>query len=605
MAPTKEIDYHRHPVQRLIALTCFIMEASVAPSFEELKASPVYAAEQDARRKRYRVLYDILILPEERQALLKAARRGIDRLTSDVLRLERIEQALDTGRVPTKADIAFLTRRLADLDDGDDVRVEMYTVKVRHYRSLLDRFERRADLGTREFTYLGRLVASEATETRRMLRVLEFVRDEMTAVGEEAERFERMAEVVKEGGRPPKADLDFLADRVLGRSDEDKADEAAYRAKTRRFQALIVRLVARRKPDPAETSYLYWLLVREGEGDACTARDLQAVSAGKALSPPQVDSAITTADFLARHPMSLLEEKRETDRIRAMFERDKSVLLEMGVPLEVVTRQDGQPGYRIAAGSNEPVKLGADERLAMATALRFFLGSGTPFSGPAMTLLLKLGYRCSDLSALDAVPVSWLESPPTREALNRLTDAVRRKKSVTFSYRSLGSEAARRHVVEPYGMISRDGRWYLVGRSDLHEGVVTFKLDRLESKVKVNEARPKSADFRVPPGFDVEKATTWAWDDHATDVKVRFGPRRDGKGRLTYAYDTPPASAPAVVKRSRVLKDRSLEVVYEVDYLYPFVDWLLGFGTDARAVTPREVVKLIKERLQAALKVVG
>jgi proteasome accessory factor B len=222
-----------------------------------------------------------------------------------------------------------------------------------------------------------------------------------------------------------------------------------------------------------------------------------------------------------------------------------------------------------------------------------------------MTLLLKLGYRCADLSALDAVPVSWLESPGTREALNRLTDAIKRKKSVAFAYRSMGAGAARRHTVEPYGLISRDGFWYVVGRSDLHEGPVTFKLDRIESKVKVNELRPRSADFRVPAGFDVEKATTWAWDDHTTDVRVRFGPRRDGKGNVTYTYDAPPTSAPAKAKRQRPMKDGSLEVVYEVDYLHPFVDWLLGFGTDARAVSPREVASLIRERLGGVLKGVG
>lgn len=600
-----ELDYHRHPVQRLIALTCFILEAAEPQTLEELKASPVYAAELGQRRKRYRVLYDIFLIDEERAALARAAGSGIARLQADGQRLARIGERLDTGHPPTKADIAFLEKRLAGLADGDSVRLELYTVPVRSYRSLLRRFDSRENLRTIEFTYLGRLVSSEAAETRRLLSVLGFLREEMAAMGEEAERFERLSEVVKNGGRPPKADIDFLADRVLGRSDEDKSDEAAYRAKTRRYQSLVGRLAARRKLDPADSSFLYWLLVREGEDGSCTARDLQSILSGRELSGDDLESAVSTADFLARHPRSLLEERREFDRIRAMFERDKGSLIEMGVPLEVVTREDGQPGYRIIQGKDEELRLSADERLALATALRFFLGSGTPFSGPAMTLLLKLGYRCADLSALDAVPVSWLESPPTRDALNRLTDAIKRRKSVGFAYRSLGSERPRRHAVEPYGLISRDGRWYLVGRSDLHEGVVTFKLDRIESKVKVNELRPRSADFKVPLRFDVEKATTWAWDDHSTDVKVRFGPRVDEKGNLAYVYDSPPVSAPAKVKSFRSMKHQSLEVVYEVDYLYPFVDWLLGFGTDARAVSPREVVSLVKERLGGVLKGVG
>ena len=87
------------------------------------------------------------------------------------------------------------------------------------------------------------------------------------------------------------------------------------------------------------------------------------------------------------------------------------------------------------------------------------------------------------------------ESRPDASLLMLLSDAVQSQRRVKLTYRSDREEITHR-TVEPYGLVGRQGKWYLVGFCRLRVDYRTFRLDRIQ------EATPLTEPFRKQEGFD-------------------------------------------------------------------------------------------------------
>lgn len=287
----------------------------------------------------------------------------------------------------------------------------------------------------------------------------------------------------------------------------------------------------------------------------------------------------------------------EKNALHKMFERDKEELRDMGVEIEVKKTGDGEDGYRIPRGSYylPQLELTPEERVALTMVSRLFLGSGTPFSGPARSALMKLVF--DDGASLDDVPhVHWVEAPGDSDALGAILEGLTRRKLLEFSYRALDATESIERAVEPYGLFNRWGYWYLVGLCHTRDETRCFKLDRIVSRVEVNDKKPRTPDFEVPRGFDVHKEIPWEWPppQGAEDIEssVVFS------SRLTFARETGPARHLREERR----EDGSLEVTYEVGDPEQFIEWVLGFGSDARITAPAELVDMVTGRLRGILK---
>ena len=92
-----------------------------------------------------------------------------------------------------------------------------------------------------------------------------------------------------------------------------------------------------------------------------------------------------------------------------------------------------------------------------------------------------------------------IASLPIAPALATLFDAFRRRAVVTFSYR------AETRTVEPWGLSSKRGHWYVVGFDRDRDAVRAFRADRIDGDVEVGE----SDAFEVPGDFRP--------DDHIED----------------------------------------------------------------------------------------
>jgi proteasome accessory factor B len=226
----------------------------------------------------------------------------------------------------------------------------------------------------------------------------------------------------------------------------------------------------------------------------------------------------------------------------------------------------GATGYWIDRAAYElpALALTASERQALQLAVAAVRVGGE--SGGLA--LLKLGVGDGDGEAGPLVAAL-----PSLPALPVLFDANARRASVRFSYRG------RERSVDPYGLLTRDGFWYVVGLEHQSAQRKTFRVDRIEGEVSVGEA----GAVEVPAGFDVATAVP---DD----------PKQLGDGSPAEALVAVDALRAASVVREvgegAVVERRpGGEVVVRVPCtnLAAFRSWVLGLLEHAEVVEPPEV----------------
>ncbi len=274
------------------------------------------------------------------------------------------------------------------------------------------------------------------------------------------------------------------------------------------------------------------------------------------------------------------------EAFRRMFERDKEELRELGVPLETGTHSaahEDEVGYRIARRDYElpEVVLEPDEAAALGLAAR--LWQSAPLAGATASALLKL-----QAAGADVTPVSGALEPrvaAAEPAFAAALQAVRDARPVRFAYRAAGREGAPARRVEPWGVVSWHGRWYLVGHDRDRGAERVFRLSRV-----VGELRPDGApgDVTVPGGVDLRALVARLAGEPVRDtaqVRVRHGtclalraeagppePAEEGWDLLAVGFSDPERLA----------------------------DRVAGFGPDAVVLRPPAAREAVVRRLRAA-----
>ncbi len=184
-----------------------------------------------------------------------------------------------------------------------------------------------------------------------------------------------------------------------------------------------------------------------------------------------------------------------------MWERDKAELRDLGIPLETGRRSmfDTVDGYRIARQDYElgDVELAPDEAAAVALAAR--LWDSPELAGAARGALVKLraaGVEVDESAGMGVEP----RVSATEPAFAPLLAAVQAGRVVTFEHRPNPTADARLRTVEPWGVVSWRGRWYLVGHDRDRDDTRCFRLSRIEEPVSA--VGPTGA-VRVPDGTDL------------------------------------------------------------------------------------------------------
>ncbi|NCU82036.1 MAG: WYL domain-containing protein, partial [Acidimicrobiia bacterium] len=163
---------------------------------------------------------------------------------------------------------------------------------------------------------------------------------------------------------------------------------------------------------------------------------------------------------------------------RAAFERDKAALREMGIPIETKTLGGdaaGEVTYWVNRSNYElsDLRLTQEERMALQLAVAT-VHLGAQHGEEA---LWKLGGERILGKAAMSVNIGLVD-----ENMGTITDAVMKRKTLNFDYKG------EKRQVDPYGMLSRNGFWYIIGFDHLRRDKRVFRVDRIEGSVVAGEA---------------------------------------------------------------------------------------------------------------------
>jgi len=263
---------------------------------------------------------------------------------------------------------------------------------------------------------------------------------------------------------------------------------------------------------------------------------------------------------------------------RTTFNRDKGALVRMGIPV-ITSTLSGQDA-----------------------------GVGAYIIDKEAYALIDFGLTREELEALQIAAaavqiekpwgrqaVQWLggavEEPPTSAVAHLSTSspvlvavwtAVANRAEVTFSYHG------RARTLRPYGVINRNGFWYLVGFDTGYDAQRTYRIDRIEGDVTSGPA----GAFVRPTGFDIESSVP-------TDPKT-FG--NGASEHATVRIDANLASGViAELGRDAVVNENpdtgQIDVKVACGNFDAFRVWLFAMVDRAEVVEPESVRRRIIDEL--------
>jgi predicted DNA-binding transcriptional regulator YafY len=190
--------------------------------------------------------------------------------------------------------------------------------------------------------------------------------------------------------------------------------------------------------------------------------------------------------------------------------------------------------------------------------------------------LLKLGGNADTAASVTA-------NLPELDLLPALREAIAARSSVQFGYHG----ATR--TLHPYGLLLREGFWYVIGHDTGRDAMRTYRVDRIDGAVVAGEPD----EFERPTDFDPRAAfpsDPKEIGDSRRVAVVRIDARRAGLAERELGAD-------AVVRRG---DDGGVDVEVACANVDAFRSWLLGWGAHAEVMSPDDVREAIVSWLRAA-----
>ena len=196
---------------------------------------------------------------------------------------------------------------------------------------------------------------------------------------------------------------------------------------------------------------------------------------------------------------------------RRTLRRYIAMLEEMGIP--ITTEQGRYGGYRLVAGYKLPPMMFTDEEAqALSLGLIAARGLGLADSAPAiesvqakLDRVLPSAPKRTIAALRESVALQTGDARVNADTklLRTLSESAQTRRSASMSYRAADGAITTRDF-DVYGLVYRNGRWYVVGYCHLRKGLRTLRLDR------VAQAQVSARAFERPGGFDASEYLTRA-----------------------------------------------------------------------------------------------
>lgn len=261
-----------------------------------------------------------------------------------------------------------------------------------------------------------------------------------------------------------------------------------------------------------------------------------------------------------------------TETMERMFERDKDELRNLGIKIEVRGIDplfDDEQGYLIQEDTFQIDSNAFTQEELLYLTMAANLWHDSALHDQSKAALLKIQ------SISGPIEVDEVNSPVIRDNEDSTTlllifEAINNLAQLEFEYKG----SVRR--VNPYGLYTRDGFWYLVAQEN--DVIKTFKLVRISKSVNI---AGKSNSFLKPKDFDVKEFLRSSKPNTKSHVVILV--RKNQALALRKKYE---------VKEIDSEWDRMEFEYLMVDEL---IESLLWFGSDVVVLSP----KSIREKLIA------
>ncbi len=281
-----------------------------------------------------------------------------------------------------------------------------------------------------------------------------------------------------------------------------------------------------------------------------------------------------------------------------MFERDKNDLRQFGFDVETVTDHgwsEDDPAttrYRIGKESNRlpDVQLSPGEWTVLLLASQLWERAAL---GTAAANALRKLQASGTLSDVELPVGVQPRIRPAGQVFDDVVAAMHAQHPVSFRYLAGTTGKEEQRTVEPWGLGSRFGQWYLTGYDRSRHAPRHFRLSRFTGPVTVLEKET----YSPPANFNIRQEL-----DRLPELPLRTAVVDVRKGRLLGLRQRAeldsafgPAAGTAVTpdggdERLR-LEFRDAEVLAEE---------LASYGPDAVAREPEELVTAVRQRLRKA-----
>lgn len=295
-----------------------------------------------------------------------------------------------------------------------------------------------------------------------------------------------------------------------------------------------------------------------------------------------------------------------------LFDRDKAALREQGIPVETLPgdslfeNESASQRYRISVVeySLPELNFSAPELTVLALAAQMW--EQAAFGSAAHRAFRKVSLRSGDVHEVE-LPLIQPKLSTSDPHFDELWRATSQRQRVRFDYGSARSEVSESRTVQPWGMGSRFGHWYLVGFDETRQAERYFRLSRITGAVRV-----LAGGYAVPSDFSIHRSlasldtafeprTAKLWVRRGTGHAIRLdGEVIEGDGPMDTVVIS--FTDPAGMAGSLAAMGSKVEVIEPLDLREAVHELLAKALERAREQVPEFTVDQVRSEPQGSTK---
>ena len=259
--------------------------------------------------------------------------------------------------------------------------------------------------------------------------------------------------------------------------------------------------------------------------------------------------------------------------------RDMSALNQMGIPIAALPGE----GFELVEGyylpplmftENEAIALLLGSRLlAQQAAGSLIQSADSALAKIAVALPEQVRARSEGLANIIGFVTPKAKFDLDDPQLLLVQTAIQERRVLHLRYRGYQKEDVTERDVEPHHLFYADGLWYLEAYCRMRKGMRDFRFSRMEKVTPLEET------FRT-------KRTGKARVQPIIVIRVRFAPNavRWVREQQHYGYQGDEKES-----------SQGIVMVYHVNQESEIVPWILGWGTSAEVLSPKQLRQSLRE----------